>query len=173
MWLLNNFVHGLWYSDERYGLLASCLVMFYLIICMFEFSTTVFNYSKPSKCVYYRLQSILSHFVVNSTKKSLELFISLQIHQMATPLDSWVFLYMSQIQHLKQMEYCVIRTIFSPQKQYRQFLISPVLCMDSMLFITTKDSQDLCIHMVIPNTRLLIYVNLKYMVGFIILKHTM
>lgn len=61
------------------------------------------------------------------------------------------------------MEYCVIRTIFSPQKQYRQFLISPALCMDSMLFITTKDSQDLCIHMVIPNTRLLIYVNLKYM----------
>lgn len=61
------------------------------------------------------------------------------------------------------MEHCVIRTIFSPQKQSRQFLISPALCMDSMLFITTKDSQDLCIHMVIPNTRSLIYVNLKYM----------
>lgn len=169
MWLLNNFVNGLWYSDERYGLLASCLVIFG---CLSSLQPSLITLSLLNVCilefrVFYPILQLIP------LKKSLKLFISLQIHQMAIHLDSWVFLYMSQIQHLKQMEYCVIRTIFSPQKQYRQFLISPALSMDSMLFITTKDSQDLCIHMVIPNTRLLIYVNLKYMVGFIILKHTM
>lgn len=46
----------------------------FTIIWMFELFTTVFNKLKPSKCVYYRIQSILSHFVVNSTKKKFKTF---------------------------------------------------------------------------------------------------